>query len=112
MTQKSDRTPTRKHAVALRYEEGDRAPRILASGAGVLAERILALAREHHIPIREDDSLTAILSRLEVGVEIPSETYRAVAEILAFLFRTDRAWRKKKQRENKYFSQNAEKLPK
>ena len=90
----------RKQAVALKYEEGERAPRVLASGAGEIARRILELAREHNVPIREDDSLAEILAKLDVGYEIPPETYRAVAEILAFLYRTDEAWRKQKEQEN------------
>lgn len=87
----------RKKAVALQYAEGDAAPKVVASGAGELAERILALAREHNVPVREDSSLTEILSKLDIGYQIPAETFRAVAEILAFLYRTDAEWRKKKE---------------
>ena len=88
-------TYKRQHAVALRYAEENRAPRVVASGAGELAKKILELAREHGVPVRKDDSLMDILARLDLGHEIPLETYRAIAQILAFLYRTDLAWRKK-----------------
>ena len=92
-------TYKRQHAVALRYAEEDRAPRVVASGAGELAKKILELAQQHGVPVRKDDSLTDVLARLDLGCEIPLETYRAVAQILAFLYRTDIAWRKKKEAE-------------
>jgi len=101
MSERKSKSPEekRKHAVALSYEAGDKAPRIVASGAGEIAKRILDLAKEHNIPVREDDSLVEILSKLNVGYEIPAETYKAVAEILAFLYRTDHAWRQRKLKE-------------
>lgn len=86
----------RQLAVALQYAEGDRAPHVVATGAGVIAQRILELARENEVPIHEDDTLVDVLSRLDLGYEIPPETYRVVAEILAFLYRSDEAWRKRK----------------
>lgn len=93
----------RQHAVALRYADGDRAPKILASGAGEIAKRIIRLAEDNNIPVSRDDSLVDILSKLDVGYEIPAETYRAVAEILAFLYRTDEEWREKKAKEHSEF---------
>lgn len=90
---------TRQKAVALHYSANERAPKVLASGAGELAKKIIALAEEHKIPVKQDDSLVNILAQLDIGYEIPAETYRAVAEILAFLYRTDEAWRKKKEAE-------------
>ena len=78
----------RKQAVALRYErERDRAPKLVAKGQGYLAEKILELARHHHIPVREDKNLLQILSRLDLNQEIPAQVYKAVAEILAFIYR-------------------------
>ena len=97
-----------KRAVALRYEEGMRAPTVVAAGAGEIAKRILELAQENDIPIQKDDTLVDILSRLNLGYEIPPETYRAVAEILAFLYRTDEAWRKSKAIEAKPSEEAAE----
>jgi len=78
----------RQEAVALRYEpKRDRAPKLVAKGQGYLAEKILELARQHHIPVREDKNLLQILSRLDLNQEIPAEVYKAVAEILAFIYR-------------------------
>jgi flagellar biosynthesis protein len=82
------RPQVRARAVALRYERGDApAPRVTAKGAGELAQRILALAREHDVPVREDPDLLALLAACDLGVEIPPELYHAVAELLAFLHR-------------------------
>jgi flagellar biosynthesis protein len=82
------KTKNRQQAVALRYEpERDRAPKLVAKGQGYLAEKILELARQHHIPVREDKNLLQILSRLDLNQEIPAEVYKAVAEILAFIYR-------------------------
>jgi flagellar biosynthesis protein len=94
----SDQKPIKRpKAVALRYAEDDQAPRIVATGVGEIARRILQLARENNIPIKQNDDLVDILERLDIGYEIPPETYRAVAEILAFLYRTDAEWRKRKE---------------
>ena len=85
----------RQRAIALRYGEEDKVPRVVASGAGEIARRIIALAKENEVPIEENDTLVEILSKIDVGYDIPPETYKAVAEILAFLYRTDLAWQKK-----------------
>ncbi len=63
----------------------DDAPRLLAKGQGEFADRIIALAREYGIPIRENSDLVAILAKLNLSQEIPPELYRAVAELLAFV---------------------------
>jgi flagellar biosynthesis protein len=77
-----------KQAVALRYDpKKDRAPKIAGKGRGHLAEKILELARQHHSPIREDKNLLQILSYLDLHQEVPTEVYKAVAEILAFIYR-------------------------
>ena len=77
-----------RRAVALRYKPAeDDAPRVVAKGRGYLADKILELARAHNIPIREDKNLVQILSRLDLDQQIPPELYRAVAEILAFIYR-------------------------
>ncbi len=76
-----------KKAVALKYEpERDNAPRVVAKGQGLLAEKILALARENGVPIKEDASLVEALSRLEVEAEVPQELYEAVATVLAWVW--------------------------
>ena len=84
-----DRHPNEsQQVVALRYEpKRERAPRVVAKGRGYLADKILELAREHNIPIRQDKNLLQILSRLDLNDEIPPEIYKAVAEILAFIYR-------------------------
>jgi flagellar biosynthesis protein len=75
-------------AAALRYDAGrDRAPRLTARGAGRIAEKIKALAREHQVPLMEDANLVQILEKLDVDTEIPTELYQAVAEVLAFVYR-------------------------
>ena len=96
MDENSESNSKRKRAVALQYAKEDRAPKIVATGAGEVARRILDLAKQNNIPVRQDDSLVSILSKLDIGYEIPPETYRIVAEILAFLYRTDEEWRKRK----------------
>lgn len=78
----SRRGDSRRRAVALQYE-GD-APRVTASGHGELAEQIIALAAAHDVPLEEDADLVRLLSRVELGEEIPETLYQAVAEILAF----------------------------
>ncbi len=76
-----------KKAAALTYQHGDdRAPRVVAKGRGTIAEKILETARKHGIPIKEDKTLVEILSSLDLYQEIPAELYRAVAEILAFVY--------------------------
>ncbi len=78
-------------AVALRYTpREDRAPRMTAKGCGPVAEKIIALAREHKIPIREDRALVEVLSQLDFYEEIPPTVYGVVAEILAFIYSLNR----------------------
>lgn len=72
-------------AVALHYD-GKEAPRITAKGSGELAEQIIALAKEHGIPLHEDAALISLLSKLDLGDEIPQALYMAVAEIIAFAY--------------------------
>lgn len=86
-------SPPEKKTVALRYGEEDAVPRVLASGSGYLAERIEALAREHRIPVVKDSLLTDLLSHVEPGSHISTDAYRLVAELLAFLYRTDARFR-------------------
>ncbi len=81
----------RRRAVALRYDpDREDAPRVLASGQGPLAERILTLAREHRIPLREDPELAQALASVEIGAVIPPELYLVVAEVLAYVYRVRR----------------------
>lgn len=87
MPRKKGNTPL-PMAAAISYDpEKDNAPRLTARGRGFVAERIIELARDHNIPIQKDPSLVEILSRLDIDSEIPPELYRAIAEILAFIYR-------------------------
>lgn len=80
-----------KKAVALKYEpERSSAPVVVAKGQGLLAEEILHKARESGVPVQEDASLVEVLSKLDLEQEIPPELYRLVAEILSFVYRSDR----------------------
>ncbi len=82
-----------KKAVALRYDkENDTAPAVIGKGAGLMAEKIIALARENNIPIHPDSDLVETLSRLDINESIPPDTYIMVAEILAFIYRTNQSY--------------------
>lgn len=80
----------RKQAVALSYEAGDEAPKILASGTGIIAEKIIEKAKEADVEIYEDSKLADTLSRLDIGEYIPPELYGVVAEILVFVDHLDK----------------------
>ena len=78
----------KKKAVALGYNRSqDNAPKVLASGAGEIANKIISLAKEQDIPIKEDPDIIEILSKVEVDQEIPPNLYKAVAEIFSFLYK-------------------------
>ena len=79
-----------KQAIALEYNPEEEAPRIIASGRGALAERIIEKAKEADVPVHRDDKLADTLSRLEIGDMIPPELYEVVAEILIFVDSMDR----------------------
>ncbi len=72
-------------AVALRWD-GKGAPRVTAKGSGEIADRIIALAREHAVPMREDRALVGILSKVDLDQQIPAKLYVAVAEVIAFAY--------------------------
>ena len=74
-----------KTAVALSYEAGDSAPRILASGKGYVAEQIIEEAKKADVPFYQDNELAQTLSKLNIGDAIPPELYEVVAEILVFV---------------------------
>lgn len=79
-----------KQAIALEYDPSDDAPKVIASGKGVLAEKIIEKAKENDVPIHRDDKLADTLSRLEIGDMIPPELYEVVAEILLFVDSMDK----------------------
>lgn len=74
-----------KTAVAVAYTAEDKAPKIIAAGKGVIAEKIIEKAKESEIPFYQDAKLTDTLSKLEIGSSIPPELYEVVAEILVFV---------------------------
>ena len=77
-----------KKAVALSYnEEKQRAPIVVASGMGYMAEKIVEVAGESGVPVYEDESLATILTQLELGSEIPEELYQAIVDIYAYFLR-------------------------
>ncbi|MGL1931597.1 MAG: EscU/YscU/HrcU family type III secretion system export apparatus switch protein [Desulfotalea sp.] len=86
----------KKKAIALGYNQTeDTSPKVLASGQGLVAEKIIAIAEEAGIFIQEDKDLVQLLSKVEVGQEIPADLYQTVAEILAFVYRTNKDYNKK-----------------
>jgi flagellar biosynthesis protein len=78
-------------AAALQYRPGvDRAPRVIAKGERKVAEKIIAVARKHHIGIHHDPDLLEALSGLDLFQEIPEDLYVVVAELLAFMYSLNR----------------------
>lgn len=86
MSEYNDKLPNKK-AVALKYDDGQVAPVVVASGMGRLAEKIVEVASENGVPIYEDTSLATILSRLELGTEIPEELYKVVVDIYLYFLK-------------------------
>ena len=77
-----------KKAVALKYnKDKDRAPKVVAKGKGYIAEKIIEAARENNVPLYKDKNLSQVLEALDLDTEIPPELYRAVAEVLAFIYK-------------------------
>ena len=84
-------------AVAVKYDvQKGRAPRIMATGKGAVAEMILQVAEEHRVPFYEDPSLSELLSKLELDSEISPELYTLVAEVLAFVYQLDKLAKKRR----------------
>lgn len=80
-----------KQAVALTYKPHEHAaPVVVAKGKGHVAERVIATAKAHGIPIQEDPSLVQLLSELEINEAIPESLYKVVAELFAFIYQIER----------------------
>jgi flagellar biosynthesis protein len=79
----------RPWATALTYQPGDRAPKVTAAGAGLIAERIMEAAAEAGVPVRSDPALASALAQLDLGAEVPPALYVAVAETLAWAYKLD-----------------------
>lgn len=85
-----------RQAIAIKYDiDKSKAPKIIATGRGNIADKILEVAEENNIPFYEDQSLADLLSRLEIDQEVPSELYSLVAEVLAFVYQLDRMAKKR-----------------
>ena len=85
-----ERTTTQK-AVALKYDmQQDAAPRVIAKGKGHVAEHILAMAQQNSIPVYQNKTLVNMLMALEIDREIPPELYKAIAEVMAYVYQMDK----------------------
>ena len=80
-----NKQPKQKTAIALEYNPDEAAPKVIATGKGLVAEKIIEKAKEENIPVNADSKLAGTLSKLEIGDMIPPELYEAVAEILVFV---------------------------
>ena len=81
-----------EQAIALKYEaEKDNAPKVIAKGKGYIADKIIALAAECNIPVREDADLMHVLEAIDIDAEIPVEAFTAVAEILGYIYKQNDA---------------------
>ncbi|MFC1770254.1 EscU/YscU/HrcU family type III secretion system export apparatus switch protein [Candidatus Margulisiibacteriota bacterium] len=89
-------------AVAIKYNvKKDKAPKIIAAGKGVIAERILKIADEFDIPFFEDQALTELLSKIDLNANVPAELFTLVAEVLAFVYQLDKMAQKRKELQDK-----------
>ena len=78
----------KKKAAALRYNtEKESAPRVVAKGEGKSAENIIKIAELHNLPIRKDEDLIELLSKVELDKEVPAALYKAVAEVFSFIYK-------------------------
>ena len=86
-----------RQAIALEYDPNDdSAPKVIASGQGLVADKIIEKAKENKVPVQKDSKLADTLSRLEIGQEIPPELYEVVAEVLVFVDAMDKIRAKQK----------------
>jgi len=82
-----------KSAVSLQYKRGkNSAPKVTAKGQGWVAEKIIKMARENNIPVREDKDLLDLLSNIDVGQEVPESLYKVVAELLAWVYQLNQTY--------------------
>jgi len=83
MDKKTDRS-----AVSLRYDNRvNKSPVVTAKGRGLLADKIISLAKENNVPIKEDPDLVHLLSKVDLNREIPASLYQVVAELLSFVYK-------------------------
>ncbi len=79
-----------REAIALAYSQSDAAPRVVAKGRGLIAEQIIAKARESGVYVHESPEMVALLTQVDIDQSIPAELYLAVAELLAWLYRLEK----------------------
>lgn len=85
-----DKKNKAKQAIALEYNPEEIAPKVIATGSGYIAEKIIEEAKKSDIPIHEDDMLAQSLAKLSIGDAIPPELYEVVAEVLVFVDAMDK----------------------
>ncbi len=78
-----------REAIALAYSQTDAAPRVVARGKGLVAEQIIARAKEHGVYVHESPELVALLTQVNIDEHIPPQLYMAIAELLAWLYRIE-----------------------
>lgn len=83
---KSEHTPVRQQAVALRYDNQDAAPKVIAKAYGTLAENIIRTAKEHGLYVHESPELLSLLMQVDLDQQIPPQLYQVIAELLAWLY--------------------------
>lgn len=86
-----DPVEKRRAAIALAYQAGDSAPRVVAKGRGLIAQAIIERAREHGVFVHESQDLVSLLMQVELDQNIPPQLYQAVAELLAWLYQLEQA---------------------
>ncbi len=90
-----------KKAVALRYDvKKENAPKIMAKGKGLIAERIIKIAEENELPIKKDEDLVELLTKIDIDKEIPNNLYKAVAEVFSFIYNVTNKSTNEKQKDN------------
>ena len=95
---KHENPESARSAVSLQYKKGkNAAPKVTAKGQGWVAEKIIKMAQEKNIPIREDKDLLHLLSEIDVGQEVPESLYKVVAELLAWVYQLNQNYPGSKQ---------------
>ena len=87
----------KKHAVALEYADIDQLPRVIASGSGNLAAQIVSLAARLGIPVTKNEQLAELLSQIPQGASASPETFQLIAEVVSFLYHSDKEWQQEHQ---------------
>ena len=92
-----DQTARQNRAIALEYKDQDSLPKVLASGSGTIADKIVSLAQQHGVPVAENSGLCEMLMKLKPDQSISQETFGLVAQVLTFLYHVDSQWRAEHQ---------------